>query len=90
MLEKSTPFRAGHLLPTEANLVAILHRKHKHKIALDRDGAAGTAKERAFNPPCCFVLRPPYESAHQDEGLALPHQPAIPGKVVFAKARCGR
>jgi hypothetical protein len=28
---------------------------------------------------------PPYSSAHQDEGLALPHQPADPGKVVSTK-----
>ena len=35
--------------------------------------------------PSCFSPLPPYCFSHQDEGLALPHQPAIPGKVVSTK-----
>ena len=35
------------------------------------------------DPSCSFDPRSPYSSAHRDEELALPHQPADPGKVVF-------
>ena len=34
---------------------------------------------------CSLVPRLPYSSGHQDEELVLPHQPAIPSKVVSTK-----